>query len=386
MKRREFLNASFVSVAAGYMAANARADTSPDNTPPDNTPPAEAAPFEKIKIVQIGVRHEHASGKINSLKMLPEYFEILGVAAESPEEEKKHKNDVCYRDLAWYGRDEILDLSGVEAVAVETEMTELLPTATKCAEHGFHLHVDKPLGQNLDECRQFFDVCRKNNVFMQPGYMFRSNQAFRLAIQAVRENWLGDILDVTANMDRTDTDPAFRKWLAGYRGGGMYDFGSHLVDFVVEMLGSPNEIHVIERPSLDDGLSDNTLALMLYNRAIVQLRVNERSPVGNRRRLMTIVGTKGRFELDPLENWGRASDGKLPPLGVTLTLDEDHLEYQKGTHRVEIPPFNDRYVGQLTDFAYYLRGGKQNPYTFEHELLVQEAILAASGYMEWKKR
>ena len=35
--------------------------------------------MKKIRIAQIGVCHEHASGKINTLKRLPEYFEIAGV-------------------------------------------------------------------------------------------------------------------------------------------------------------------------------------------------------------------------------------------------------------------------------------------------------------------
>ena len=33
---------------------------------------------KRIRIAQIGVCHEHASGKINTLKRLPEYFEIAG--------------------------------------------------------------------------------------------------------------------------------------------------------------------------------------------------------------------------------------------------------------------------------------------------------------------
>ena len=48
-------------------------------------------------------------------------------------------------------------------------------------------------------------------------------------------------------------------------------------------------------------------------------------------------------------------------------------------------PMRDRYIDQLEDFAAYLRGEKQNPYTLEHEHLVQKTVLAVSGYTEWKK-
>lgn len=380
MKRRDFLGLSMAAAAGAVFADTASAtDQAADTSAPQTPSPDSPAPKRKIKIAQIGVRHEHAY-KIASLKMLSDDFEILGVAAESPADQKAHEKDANYKGLRWMSQDELLDLPGLEAVAVETEMTELLPTAKRCAERGLAIHVDKPLGQNLDECRELFEICRKNHVLMQPGYMFRTNPAIRLAIRAVCSGWLGEVFDLRANMDRNDTDKAFRKWLATYRGGGMYDFGSHLVDFVVEMFGTPNEVTVFERPDPADGLNDNTLSVLLYDRAIVQLRVNERSPVGNAERSLEITGTCGRFRLMPLENWSRDAAGKLPPLVVNLTLTQDTSAYKAGTHKIELAQFEDRYIGQLIEFAQILRGEKENPYTLEHELDVQRTILAASGY------
>lgn len=375
MKRRDFIHTGITLTATG-LCPSLLAGDSPSTRAPKG--------FKKIRIAQIGVLHEHASGKINSLKMLPDYFEILGIAAENPKAEKKHRNGKLYKDLPWMSKEDLIQLPGLEAVAVETEMTDLLPTAIQCAQKGLHMHLDKPLGQKLDDCRKMLDVCRANQVIMQPGYMYRTNQGVRLAIKAVREGWLGDVYDVCANMDRNDVSPGFRKWLATYRGGGMYDFGSHLVDFIVEMLGAPKEIKVFEKPDPKDGLSDNTLSVLLYDRAIVQLRVNQRNPVGNSERFLSITGTKGRFELHPLEDWKTdPKTGKVVPLNVVLTLKEGNSEYKAGTHRLQLEPFNDRYVGQLIDFAKFIRGEKKNPYTFEHELLVQKTILAASGYIPW---
>ncbi len=346
-----------------------------------------AAPFKKIRIAQIGVRHEHASGKMGTLKMLPDLYEIVGIAAESPEEEARHKNDGIYKDLPWFSQDDLLKQPGLEAVAVETEMTELLPTAVRCAQQGLHLHVDKPLGQNLDECKKLVDVCRENHVIMQPGYMFRTNQAFRLLLKAVRNGWLGEIHDLQMDMCRNDVSPAFRKWLATYRGGGMYDFGSHLIDFAVELLGIPNDIHVFEKPDPQDGLSDNTLSVLLYDKAIAEIRVSLRKIDGFGTRRMAAHGTKGSFVLDPIENWSSRDPvtKKRLPLNVRLTLAESNDEYKAGTHDLKIEPFDDRYIGQLTDLAHFIRGEKENPYTLDRELEIQKVILAASGYIPWKE-
>ena len=388
MKRREFLNTGLALSAAalsGHLTNSANSSSAAQAQ--EASKPQESAPsaFKKVKIAQIGVRHEHASGKMNSLKMLPEYYEIVGIAAESPEWEKKHRGDAVYKDIPWMSQEELLALPGLEAVAVETEMTELLPAARRCAERGLAMHVDKPLGQNLDECRETLELCRKNNVLLQPGYMFRTNQAIRLAIKAVREGWLGEIHDLRANMNRNDVAPDFRRWLATYRGGGMYDFGSHLIDFVIEMLGAPEEIRVFERPDPTDGLNDNTLSVFLYPKTIAQIRVTERAIDGFANRHLSITGSKGSFLLDPLEKWERdPATGKMFPLNVRLTLAEANAEYDKGTHHLALEPFNDRYVGQLIDLAQFIRGEKENPYTFEHELLVQRAILAGSGYIPWE--
>ncbi|MCR5165220.1 MAG: Gfo/Idh/MocA family oxidoreductase [Thermoguttaceae bacterium] len=378
MIRRSFMKTSLGMGTAALLGGALKADE----------PKPEAAndePFKKIKIAQIGVRHEHASGKMNTLKMLPQYYEIVGIAAENPEEEQRHKNDGVYKNLNWMSQEELLNIPGLEAVAVETEMTELLPTAMKCAARGLHMHVDKPLGQDLNELKTLLDLCREKNVLIQPGYMYRTNQAFRLLLHAYRSGWLGELHDIQLDMCRNDTSEGFRKWLATYRGGGLYDFGSHLVDFVVELLGAPDEIHVFEKPDPKDGLNDNTLSVLLYEKAIAEIRVSLRKIDGFARRRLAAHGTKGSFVLDPLENWSRDTSGKMVPLNVTLTLDQDQGEYHKGVNALKLEPYTDRYIGQLTEFAHYVRGLKENPYSYDFELLSQKVILAASGYTKWEK-
>ena len=133
-------------------------------------------------------------------------------------------------------------------------------------------------------------------------------------------------------------------------------------------------------------MSDNTLSVLLYDKAIVNLRVTERAIDGFQNRCLSIIGSKGSFQLLPLEDFSRdPQTGKTVPLNVRLTLAEGNDEYERGTHHLQIDPFEDRYIGQLIDLAKFIRGEKNNPYTFEHELLVQKTILAASGYIPWTR-
>ena len=75
---------------------------------------------------------------------------------------------------------------------------------------------------------------------------------------------------------------------------------------------------------------------------------------------------------------------KADPLKVRLTLLEDNEEYTAGTHIIEIKNVEDRYTDQLTELAKVINGEIKNPYSYEHELLVQEVLLAASGYTIWE--
>ena len=156
----------------------------------------------------------------------------------------------------------------------------------------------------------------------------------------------------------------------------MYDFGSHLIDFVVELLGEPKEIHVFERPDPKDGLQDNTLSVLTYEKAIAEIRVSLRKIDGFKRRRLAAFGTKGSFVVDPIEDWTKHP---VPPLNVHLTLAESNEEFKAGTHDLKLDAFSDRYIGHLTELAKYIRGIKKNPYSYDYELLVQKIILTASN-------
>jgi hypothetical protein len=66
-----------------------------------------------------------------------------------------------------------------------------------------------------------------------------------------------------------------------------------------------------------------------------------------------------------------------------LTLREDNPEYTAGTHVVNVGVMNHRYDDQLIELAGVINGEIENPYPYEHELLVQETLLAACGYTRW---
>lgn len=333
--------------------------------------------MNRIKIGQIGVTHEHASGKMDSLRRLTDYYEVVGLVAE---EGAAEVNSRTYAGVPRMTEEELFAIPGLQAIAVETDMKELAATATRCMERGLHIHLDKPGGETLEPFQHLLAGCEAAGLALQMAYMYRTNPAIGLCFKAVREGWLGDLFEVHVVMSRWDDDN-YRRFLARFPGGAMYNFGSHLLDLVITMLGRPDKVHSFQKATRDDGLMDNGLAVLEYPRATATVRAAIVEADGMRHRRVIACGTKGTAEVCPLEN--PAANYTRDPLYVRLTLREDTPEYPAGTHVIDAGTMDGRYEGQLIELARVINGEIENPYTYAHDLLTHEVILAAAGYRPW---
>ena len=62
-----------------------------------------------IKIGQIGIGHNHAAGKMETVRALPELFEVIGYAEENEEWVEKRGNRDCYKDLPRLTVEELIE-------------------------------------------------------------------------------------------------------------------------------------------------------------------------------------------------------------------------------------------------------------------------------------
>ncbi len=333
----------------------------------------------RIRIGQIGVGHNHASEKMDALRRLSDRYEVVGVVESDPTWWEKRGSLEVYRGIPRMTEEELFATPGLEAVAVETDGFDLLPAARRCIGRNLHIHMDKPGGEKLLPFRQMLEEAERRGLTVQLGYMYRNNPAVRFCFEAVRSGWLGEIFEIHAVMSRYDgRDDAYRGWLAKFRGGVMYIFGGHLIDLAVSLLGRPERVSSFQRKTRDDALYDNGLAVLEYPRATVTIRTSVAEVEGMRHRRLIVCGTGGTVEICPLEH--PASRYRLDPLHVRLTLLEGNDFRPAGTHLLDVGVMNGRYDEQLIELARVIRGEIANPYSYSHELLVQETLLLASGY------
>ena len=227
----------------------------------------------KIKVGQIGTRHGHAAGKMDTVRKYPEIFEVVGVVESDSTRRQQLASSSTYKDLPWMTEQQLLNVADLELVLVETEIDGLLPAARQCVMAGKHIHLDKPAGTSLPLFKEICAMADERQVAIQMGYMFRGNPAFRFLFKAVREGWLGDVFSVHCEMSKK-VGAAERMELAKYPGGSMFELGCHLIDSVVSVLGKPNDVTVFlsnSRPDADF-LMDNCLAVMQYNSAMATVK------------------------------------------------------------------------------------------------------------------
>jgi predicted dehydrogenase len=336
------------------------------------------AQSRRIRIGQIGIGHNHGQGNMEAMRKLTDLFEIVGVVESDLEWQRKRGGLPCYTGLPWLSEDELFAMTDLDAVAVETDGFELVPTALRCAERGLHIHLDKPGGQSLPAFATLLETCRRKRLGIQLAYTYRYNPAIRFAVSAVRSGWLGEVFEVHAVMSRYDGDNNdYRRWLAQFKGGAMYIFAGYLIDVVVTMMGRPDRVTPFLKGTRGDGLIDNGLAVLEYERATATVRVSVEEVDGMKHRRLIVCGTKGTVEICPIEAPADRYDSD--PLTARLTLKHEVPGYAAGTHTVNCGAMGDRYAPQLREFAEIIRGQKANLFDYSHELLVQECLLLACG-------
>ncbi len=326
-----------------------------------------ASKGEKIKIGQIGTGHAHARSVFSQLLKTDDY-EVVGVVENDSERRQALGN--AYQGVKLISEEQLLNTKGLQAVVVETEVEDLLPTARRCADAGMHIHLDKPAGENLADYKKLLDDMQRRKLHLQMGYIYRYHPAFQFCYQAVTDGWLGDIFEVHAVMSKK-VGADSRKYLSRFAGGSMFEIGCHVIDAAIRVLGPPQQVTAYNRKTHpdQDPLVDNQLAVFDYPRAIASIRSTLVEYDGGRRRQFTVCGEHGTFDLRPLG--GRS---------FRLALEQPRGKYKTGYQDVTLPEGPGIFVSAFRDMAAILRGEKATDYPPSHELAVHESILRASGY------
>ena len=265
--------------------------------------------MEKLKIIQIGVCHDHGTSAFNSILRQPELFDVLGFAVTP--EELENEPDLCnqiiaeYRDgrgIKMYTVDEALALPDSEAAVIECREQYLNKYAIMAAKRGLHIYMDKPGGWELSEFEMLVDEVKKRKLAFSIGYMYRFNPKILEIEQRIKNGEIGEVYCIEAHMD-CEHNVSNRQRLADFPGGMMFFLGCHLIDLIYHIQGEPDEVLPMNCCTGFDGVTadDYGMVVYRYKNGISFAKSCAKECGGYMRRQLVVCGSKGTFEIKPLE-------------------------------------------------------------------------------------
>lgn len=323
-----------------------------------------AAAKPKLKYVQIGSGHPHAN-KMGVYRASDDW-EVVGIAEPNSDRRKALAGSKLYGDLPQMTVEQALNLPGLDAVGIETDIRDLLKYAEMAIDADLPIHLDKPAGDSLPHFRRIYEKADAKHLPIQMGYMYRFNPAVQFMRDCLEKGWLGEPFEVHTVMSKVMSAGA-RKTISEFSGGIMFELAGHIIDLTVDVLGKPDKVTAFPRQVVEDDLVDNMLAVFEYPKATATVKSSAVEVEGFARRHFVVAGTEGTLHIQPLDR-----------PAVRLALSKDRGDFKKGYQDIPFDPPYQRYVGDAAELAAILRGEKESRWGSEHDLAVQEAILRAS--------
>ena len=331
--------------------------------------------MKKIKIAQIGTsQNSHGNDIWNTLKNLPDIFEIVGYALPENEREKFPNRMPDFEGYTEMTVDEILTNPEIEAVTVETEEIYITKYALMAANAGKHIHMEKPGSQCLEDFEKLISLYKSNGKVFHTGYMYRYNPYVMELKEAINRGELGEIISIETQMNCRHPENV-RSWLGNFKGGIMFFLGCHLIDLILQLGGMPENIIPLNRSTNYEGVTaeDFGMAILEYKNGVSFAKINATEKGGFARRQLVVAGTEKTVEIKPLEKY-------FEGFGDMFTGKNEYSsnDWIDNGVKSNSEPFN-RYNKMMSSFAEYVRGEKINPYTADYELELYKIILKCCG-------
>ena len=237
------------------------------------------------------------------------------------------------------------------AAVIASPAPQHIPFATRLAEAGVHLLIEKPLSSDIDGCEHLIRLCRERELNLAIGYNLRFLPSLRAAREIVLSGEIGEVFSM-----RVEVGQYLPDWRKGvdYRqgvsarkelGGGVLLELSHEIDYSLWMFGMPATVTAIGGRSgqLECEVEDIAEIILEYNspRRIVSMHLDMLQHRPFRR--CRAVGTNGSVIWD----------------GIADTVEVDNLQTDRAVSLPDIAlaDKNQMYLDELSDFLASIESG-----------------------------
>lgn len=154
---------------------------------------------------------------------------------------------------------EMIAKEGLDAVVICTPNKYHAPASIAALESGVHVLCEKPMALDPAEARAMIAAAEKSGKILSIAYHYRHMANVRAARRVVDSGELGNVYMVRVHALRRRGIPSWgtfvHKHIQG--GGAMIDFGVHLLDTALWLMGNPQPIEVCASLSQNLGTAPN---------------------------------------------------------------------------------------------------------------------------------
>lgn len=330
-----------------------------------------------LKLAMLGMWHSHADGIVRQVAAHPDEFSLVGFFDPDPQvvADRTAKWKPQIPELRVFESPDELLRQPLDGVVVEGRVYENLQFARRALEAGFPVMLEKPAGDNLEEHRRLIDLAQRKHLHVQMIYLFRYMSAVQEMLTRARRGDLGQIYEFRGRLPKDL--PSYSRYVdevGRYKGGMFFEMAGHLIDMLVAVLGKPRQIvpllrHHHTAPPAE--FIDHGIALFEFERAFGIIEVPALEVVPHTRRI-EVYGTEGAAIIPHLGT-GHLPNRNIQPIEV--------FRQGKPTWETLDLPAATLQIADLREFAAVTAGKKQPEFSLEHDLIVQEALLSASGML-----
>src|SRR4051794_11392070 len=218
--------------------------------------PGSARAMEPVRFGLVGYgfggRYFHAP----LLAAAPECT-LLGVVTTSPERRELVRRE--HPDAATFGSLEELQRSGAEAVAISTPADPHPPLTDQALDLGLAVVCDKPFALDAEAARSSVQRAERLGLALSPYQNRRWDSDFLTVRALAASGRLGPLTRFESRFERFAPEPG----PPPSGGGTLRDFGSHLVDQALVLLGPVASVYA-EWRLRDDGQDDDVFVALTH--------------------------------------------------------------------------------------------------------------------------
>lgn len=305
-----------------------------------------------------------------------EGIELAGVVARSPATKAKIAADLpgvpVYCSLS-----KMLS-AGVDAVTITTPPHTRADLVLEAIAAGVHVVADKPFAPSADMARNLELAARVAGVTLAPYHNRRFDADIRTLRKVIADGGVGDVWRVHSRMDTHD--PATLE--AGPEGGLLRDWGSHLVDQMLWLMGPAVSVDAqLDMTDLPEGPTDAGFTLTLRHRSGAHSHISCSKINRLSKRELRVYGSRGSYAASGSDVQAEAIfAGKRPadnPDGWGYDAPEHWGTLRNEAGETRVPSEQGAYHDYYTAFARSLRDGTAPPVTAA-EAIATLAVLDAA--------